>query len=62
MHLAYSAINPTNNLSPQDQYEQPDNELSLRYQAYQITCEKYRREIAAIQQYIPGWLPKFRIH
>ena len=61
MHLAYSAIGTTNN--PQQngmqQYEH-ENETLLRYNAYQLTCEKYRREIAAIQKYIPGWEPKFR--
>ncbi len=63
MHLAYSAINTINNSQPlpagsnQHQY---DNELMLRYQAYQTACNKYSSEIAAIQKYIPGWLPKFR--
>ncbi len=62
MHLAYSAIstNASNQQQSIAEERQPDNELMLRYQAYQIACDKYRREIAAIQKYIPGWVPKFR--
>jgi hypothetical protein len=63
MHLAYSAINTTDNYQYQSSVmnnDQPDNELMLRYQAYQTACNKYSREIAAIQQYLPGWAPKFR--
>jgi hypothetical protein len=63
MHLAYSAISTINTnaqLSNHLQQDQPDNELMLRYQAYQTACNKYSREIAAIQQYLPGWAPKFR--
>ncbi|MDF2433216.1 MAG: hypothetical protein JWP44_2847 [Mucilaginibacter sp.] len=58
MYLAYSALNSTDN--QQQQQNEPTNELMLRYQAYQTTCSKYHREIAAIQQYLPGWMPKFR--
>jgi hypothetical protein len=60
MHLVYSAISTTNASQQQNQPQQTDNEQLLRYQAYQTTCNKYSREIAAIQQYIPGWVPKFR--
>ena len=63
MHIAYSAINITNNghhLAEGDNQYQNENELVLRYQAYQTACNKYSSEIAAIQKYIPGWLPKFR--
>ena len=56
MHLAYSAI-AINNTQQTGTHHQPDNEQLLRYQAYQLTCEKYRNEIAAIQKYIKGWLP-----
>ena len=62
MHLAYSAIN-TNRDSRQQpiaEQRQPDNDLLLRYQAYRTVCNKYSREIAAIQKYLPGWVPKFR--
>ncbi|WP_299583458.1 hypothetical protein [Mucilaginibacter sp.] len=60
MNLAYSALRITNIIQPQNEQHAPDNELMLRYQAYQATCEKFRQEIAAIQKYIPGWVPKFR--
>ncbi len=61
MHLAYSALN-VNPISPASVTLQPDeqNELQLRYLAYQNTCDKYCNEIAAIQKYLPGWTPKFR--
>jgi len=60
MHLAYSAINTINNCAHQHNLlneDQSDYELMLRYQAYQTVCNKYSREIAAIQQYLPGWVP-----
>jgi len=59
MHLAYSAIS-TNKHHTQNSHKDPDNELMIRYHAYQTTCDKYQREIAAIQKYLPGWMPKFR--
>ena len=61
MHLAYSAINITNN-NQQNSTQQHNGETEqlLRYRAYQYTCEKYRNEIVAIQKYLPGWMPKFR--
>jgi hypothetical protein len=63
MHLVFSAINTINNNRHQltnSQQDQPNAELLLRYEAYQTACDKYSQEIAAIQKYIPGWLPKFR--
>jgi hypothetical protein len=63
MHLAYSAISTINNnqnTPVNEDQNQLCNDLILRYQAYQTTCEKYSREIAAIQKYMPGWMPKFR--
>jgi hypothetical protein len=62
MYLAYSAINTNPLPQPQtgEQYEQNNSEIDLRYQAYQNVCDKYRHEIAAIQKYLPGWVPKFR--
>jgi hypothetical protein len=63
MHIAYSAINTvtTNQLSQAGEYNtQTNSELILRYQAYEATCNKYRHEIAAIQKYLPGWVPKFQ--
>jgi hypothetical protein len=57
MHLAYSAISTNNTYQQQDSSQ---NERLLRYLAYLVTCQKYRREIAAIQKYLPGWTPEFR--
>lgn len=64
MYIAHSALKPapiaigasrkTKN-RPALAAEQPQN----RYQAYQTICQKYRREIADIQKYIPGWQPRF---
>jgi len=63
MYIAYSALQnplPGGQQQPElNQPETPSNELQLRYHAYQTVCNKYRQEIAAIQQYIPGWQPKF---
>jgi len=62
MYLIYSAINTTitNQRQPGDTSErQPAHELMLRYQAYQTTCDKFSREITAIQKYMPGWTPRF---
>lgn len=62
MHLVYSAIDTiiTNQLYASDTAQcQPYHELILRYRAYQTTCDKFSREITAIQKYIPGWTPKF---
>ncbi len=61
MHIAYSAIaNSSANQQQPGIHNETDNEMLLRYQAYQTTCDKYSREIAAIQKYIPGWVPRFR--
>jgi hypothetical protein len=60
MHLAYSAISTITNQQSNTQHHEPENEQLLRYLAYRQTCEKYHHEIASIQKYIPGWVPKFR--
>jgi hypothetical protein len=63
MHLAYSALdtNTTNrHLLTGVQNDESNNEVMLRYQAYQTACNKLAGEIAAIQKYIPGWMPMFR--
>ncbi len=56
MHLAYSAISTIK--SPERfRGTEIKNDQLLRYRAYKITCNKFSKEIAAIQKYIPGWLP-----
>ncbi|WP_345948260.1 MULTISPECIES: hypothetical protein [unclassified Mucilaginibacter] len=32
----------------------------LRYKGYKAACEKYQKEIASIQQYLPDWKPTFK--
>ena len=59
MHLAYSVISASKH-HPHNNSNENENERLIRYQAYQATCDKYHREIAAIQKYLPGWMPKFR--
>jgi len=63
MYIAYSALqNPLPGGQQQTDHAQAETtgtEIQLRYQAYQTICSKYRREIAAIQQHIPGWQPRF---
>jgi hypothetical protein len=58
MHLAYSALQTINE---QTNNNKPiaDNQIVTRYKAYQAVCDKYSREIAAIQKYIPNWRPAF---
>jgi len=58
MYIAYSALSPTENKNT----DQPNTgtEIQLRYQAYRDACAKYSNHIALIQQYLPGWMPKFR--
>jgi hypothetical protein len=62
MHIAYSSVDTidSNLISLTDE---PDKQLSsealLRHLAYQNVCSKYSDEIASIQKYIPGWMPKF---
>lgn len=63
MHIAYSAVNAiiTNHESQTGEHNnQTNSELILRYQAYTATCSKYTKEIADIQKYLPGWMPKFQ--
>ncbi len=58
MHLAHSALQDTiKQISPVNTME--EEHLNIRFRAYQAVCNKYNREIAAIQKYIPGWVPVF---
>jgi len=61
MHLIHSTLNTTATKTHQQNYlldETSNNiETRIRFLAYQTTCNKYRSEIAAIQRYIPGWIP-----
>ncbi|CAN5448506.1 hypothetical protein BH09BAC6_BH09BAC6_18380 [soil metagenome] len=59
MHIAYSALNQTSTPN-QSNSQATQNDIMLRYQAYQATCSKYSSQIAQIQKYLPGWMPAFR--
>jgi hypothetical protein len=58
MYIAYSALQAASQQGAPNLTESQSTELFLRHQAYQATCSKYYHEIAAIQQYLPGWTPK----
>ncbi|WP_158824718.1 hypothetical protein [Mucilaginibacter lacusdianchii] len=63
MHVAYSALRPTSENKPVTasiQHAKSKHIKKLRYKGYKAACHKYQQEIAAIQQYIPDWEPKFR--
>jgi hypothetical protein len=64
MHIAYSAIRQAATTTPQTLQLKPAGddlpEPLLRYNGYQAACQKLNQEIAAIQKYIPGWMPVFR--
>jgi uncharacterized protein YlxW (UPF0749 family) len=56
MYLAHSALRTT---TKNCKTQLKDKELQQRIEAYQSTCQKYQHEIAAIQKYMPGWMPLF---
>jgi hypothetical protein len=62
MRLVYSALQDTgsNSKAPSNQNKPVSRKLRLRYRGYQAACQKYEQEIAAIQQYLPGWKPAFK--
>jgi hypothetical protein len=60
MHLVHSAFNITiTETFSQNalRHQQAADDSTARNMAYQSVCNKYSREIAAIQKYIPGWMP-----
>jgi hypothetical protein len=62
MHLAYSALRDValgETLTAKNQTPTNRN-IRLRYRGYQAACQKYKQEIAAIQQHFPGWQPAFK--
>lgn len=63
MHIVHSVIRiiaADHQATNEEHGSSPGNEITLRYQAYQTACRKYSLEIAAIQKYLPGWMPEFR--
>lgn len=56
MYIAYSAPANTTQPSPANKPD-ADEQLGTRFKAYYAACNKYSKEIAAIQKYMPGWVP-----
>ena len=62
MHLAYSALQPQPDApEPRQATKESSRKSRLRYRGYMAACKKYEHEIAAIQQYLPGWQPAFNL-
>ncbi|MFD2145494.1 hypothetical protein [Mucilaginibacter antarcticus] len=57
MHIAYSAIREADLQIINQTQAVANPQQALRLQAYQATCQKFNKEIAAIQKYLPGWVP-----
>ena len=61
MYIAYSVLRGQSaTAAPYAETTQTEGlnpEQQIRYEAYQDICNKYRREIADIQKYMPGWQP-----
>lgn len=59
MHIAYNALNSRNKVNA----KQTDNDQLLqRLEAYHAVCKKHSDTLAAIQKYLPGWMPAFNIN
>ncbi|MBB5395622.1 hypothetical protein HDC91_001650 [Mucilaginibacter sp. AK015] len=56
MYIAYSALRTK---QKNGKHMPTSRELTKRAAGYIAACDKYRHEIAAIQKYIPGWMPPF---
>lgn len=62
MYIAFSALQQL----PQERSNQNnlnilnEHEALQRFEGYRMACEKHSNEIAAIQKYIPGWMPAFK--
>ena len=56
MYIAYSALNQIT-IQPGKNHPADNSEIIERYIAYQRVCQKYSHEIAAIQKYLPNWMP-----
>ncbi len=60
MYIAHSAIKYSTPQLPKDK-NTDEQQYSIRLKAYQATCNKFCKEIAAIQKYIPGWVPTYPV-
>ncbi|UOE51415.1 hypothetical protein MTO98_10035 [Mucilaginibacter sp. SMC90] len=61
MYIAFSALRQltVDNNKQNNPDSLIEHEPLQRLEGYRAACEKYRDEIAAIQKYIPGWMPAF---
>ncbi|WP_413668900.1 hypothetical protein ACEN9X_02480 [Mucilaginibacter sp. Mucisp86] len=61
MYIAFSALQQSAGDSnyPNTSDNVNEHEVLQRFEGYRAACEKYRDEIAAIQKYLPGWVPAF---
>ncbi|WP_214072408.1 hypothetical protein [Mucilaginibacter sp. dw_454] len=58
MHIAYTKLKD-NKSRPTQGNTTDNNQLSIRFKAYYTVCNKYSKEITAIQKYLPGWVPPY---
>ena len=58
MYIAYSALRTPEQTAQLRKFADPEEEQ--RYRAYLDACNKHAQHLAIIQQYMPGWMPKFR--
>jgi hypothetical protein len=59
MYIAHSALRTTNK---NGKTALADEQLQQRLEAYRAACQKYEQEILAIQKYMPGWAPEFKVN
>ncbi|MDB5159306.1 MAG: hypothetical protein JWR50_4013 [Mucilaginibacter sp.] len=60
MYIAHSA---TQDITPQLPTDKNTDEQqhNIRLKAYMATCNKFYKEITAVQKYIPGWVPAYPV-
>jgi len=58
MHIAYTALQD-NKLRPVQNSAAEEDPKTIRLKAYYTACDKYSKEITALQKYLPGWVPPF---
>ena len=59
MHVAYNALKSPGRATAK---QIKDKQLQQRLEAYHAACQKHTDTLAAIQKYLPGWMPAFNIN
>ncbi|TWR25746.1 hypothetical protein FPZ43_15785 [Mucilaginibacter pallidiroseus] len=59
MHIVYNAFKSPGKFKSR---QKEDSQLKQRLEAYQAACQKHSDTLAAIQKYLPGWMPAFNIN